>query len=127
MKPLGFPLLADENIQRDVILELIEQGKDICSIYDEDLTGASDLEVLRRAHSLGRVLLTHDSDFGALAIQAGEPVIGIIYIRPGHIEPSFVLETISAIEARDFDVQPPFIVVAERRQDIVRIRIRPVE
>jgi predicted nuclease of predicted toxin-antitoxin system len=124
MKPLGFPLLADENIHRDVVEALRAQSKDVVSVHDEKLTGQPDVAILRRARELGRVVLTHDSDFGQLAAQMGEPIVGIIYLRPGHISPAFVLQTIAAVESRADDVEPPFILVAERREDIVRIRVR---
>jgi predicted nuclease of predicted toxin-antitoxin system len=124
MNPLGFPLLADENIHAEVIQGLLDHGKDVRSLHDEGLTGAQDVEVLRRAHQLGRAVLTHDSDFGKLAVYAGEDLTGIIYIRPGHISPEFVLTTIAAIESRGDDVEPPFIVVADRKQDVVRVRVR---
>jgi hypothetical protein len=35
------------------------------------------------------VLLTHDIDFGGVAILAVEPYIGIVYRRPGHISAEF--------------------------------------
>jgi predicted nuclease of predicted toxin-antitoxin system len=126
MKPLGFPLLTDENIRSEVVDALRAQGKDIVSVHDEKLTGQPDVAILRRARELGRVMLTHDSDFGQLAVQAGEPIVGIIYLRPGHIAPAFVLQTIAAIESRGDEVEPPFILVAERRQDVVRVRVRRV-
>lgn len=83
-----------------------------------------DVEVLRHAHRQGRVVLTHDGDFGMLAYQGGEPLVGIIYLKPGHISPIFVLEMITAIEASSTDVDPPFVLVAERKDAMVRIRVR---
>ena len=127
MKPLGFPLLADENIHADVVDALRAQGKDIVSVHVENLAGRSDLDILRRARELARVVLAHDSDFGQLAVQMGEPIVGIVYLRPGHISPAFVLQTIAAIESRDDEVDPPFILVAERREDLVRVRVRRLE
>jgi predicted nuclease of predicted toxin-antitoxin system len=124
MKPLSFPLLADENIRPEVVQALRAQGKDIRTVHDEGLTGHPDIEILRRAHQLGRAVATHDSDFGRLAVLTGEPIVGIIYLRPGHIGPAFVLEAIAAIESLDEDVEPPFIVVSDRREDLVRIRVR---
>jgi predicted nuclease of predicted toxin-antitoxin system len=124
MKPLGFPLLADENIAPYVVEALAGQGKDIRSIHDEALTGGTDLAILRRARELGRVVLTHDSDFGRLAVDRGEDFVGIVYLRPGHLSVAFVLESVAAIEALDEEVSPPFIIVADRRGDVVRIRIR---
>jgi hypothetical protein len=63
-------------------------------------------------------VLTHDRDFGTLAIHAGEPYFGIVYLRPGHISAEFTWRTIAAIESTVESVEPPFIVVAERRGDI---------
>lgn len=123
-RPLDFPLLADENIRPDVVTALAGLGRDVRTVHDENLTGASDLEILRRARSLGRVVLTHDSDFGRLAVQGGEPILGIICLRPGHISPPVVLETLAAIDSLQHDVEPPFILVAARRGDDVRIRVR---
>jgi len=127
MKPLGFPLLVDENIHPDVVDALRAQGKDIITVHDENLTGQPDVAIVRRARELARVVLTHDRDFGQLAVQAGEPIVGIVYLRPGHISPQFVLQTIAAIESRPEEVEPPFILVAERREDLVRVRVRRVK
>jgi predicted nuclease of predicted toxin-antitoxin system len=68
--------------------------------------------------------MTHDSDFGKLAIQAGEPYTGILFLRPGHISPEFVLGALVALEASLITVTPPFIVVVERKDAQVRVRVR---
>ncbi|MDX2055598.1 MAG: DUF5615 family PIN-like protein [Polyangiaceae bacterium] len=124
MKPLEFPILTDENIDPELAERLKSAGRDVRSVHDEGLVGAPDVEILARAHSLGRVVLTHDSDFGGLAIQAGQPYVGIVYLRPGHIESSFVFEIIAALDSATVDLGRPFILVAERRGDAVRIRLR---
>ena len=126
MKPLDFPLLADESIAPDVVAALTAGGKDIRSIHDEGLTGATDRDILRHANGAGRVVLTHDSDFGRLVFQSAEPFVGVIFLRPGHISASVVLETIAGVGRLDEDVEPPFVLVAERREDTVRIRVRHV-
>ena len=124
MKPLELPLLADENIHPGVIAGLRKRGHDVRSVEDEALRGADDAAILRRAHASGRVVMTHDSDFGRLAIQAGEPYTGILFLRPGHISPEFVLSALAALEASAITVTPPFIVVVERKDDQVRVRVR---
>lgn len=63
-------------------------------------------------------------DFGRLAILQKEPVIGIVYLRPGHIDSRFTLATIRAILGADPDVDPPFILVAKRAGNRVTLRIR---
>jgi predicted nuclease of predicted toxin-antitoxin system len=106
MKPLDWPLLADENIHPEVIEDLRARGKDVRSILGIGV-GLQDIDVLRFATAERRVVLTHDSDFGTLAFSEGEPFVGIIYLRPGHISASFVLGTIRAIETADVDAEEP--------------------
>jgi predicted nuclease of predicted toxin-antitoxin system len=124
MSPLDFPLLADENIHPDVVAFLQQEGKDFQTVVGQGLIGQSDLIVLRRAHETGRVILTHDSDFGTLAVMQGEPFTGIIYLRPGHIRAEFTIETLKTVADRSPEVKPPFIVVAERSGQTVRLRVR---
>jgi predicted nuclease of predicted toxin-antitoxin system len=124
VNPLAFPLLADENIHPDVIAFLRQQGYDIQSVVEEGLVGQSDLDVLQSAHRQGRVVLTHDSDFGTLVVAREEPFSGIIYLRPGHIRPTFTIQTLETLAAQSLDVMTPFIVVAERREDSVQVRVR---
>ncbi len=123
MKPLAFSLLADENIHPVVISKLQEGGYEI-SALPQDKIGSSDQEVLELAYQAGRVILTHDSDFGWLAVVQSHPMIGIIYLRPGHIDASYTLDTLQALSNKDIDVHAPFIIVAERTGDIVNIRVR---
>jgi predicted nuclease of predicted toxin-antitoxin system len=123
MRPLDWPLLADENIHPDVVSKLGARGKDIRSIRERGF-GLDDRDVLRAAHAEGRVVLTHDADFGALAIRDGEPFTGLVYLRPGHRSPAFVLEMLAAIETAPLEVTAGFILVAERKADQVRLRLR---
>jgi predicted nuclease of predicted toxin-antitoxin system len=124
VKPLDFPLLADENIHPEVVRCLAEEGKDVTSVVAEGLNGEDDSVVLSFAYARGRVVVTHDADFGSLAVHRGEPFIGIIHLRPGHVRAAFVLESVAALASIDADVGPPFVVVAERRGASVRIRQR---
>ena len=123
MKALDFPLLADENVHPEVISFLRGLELDIVSIAEQGNFGLSDNEVLKQATDSDRVVLTHDSDFGGLALM-GAKFIGVIYLRPGHIRANFTIETLEAIQNRAPDVTPPFILVAERVGDTVRIRVR---
>ena len=94
------------------------------SVAEIGLAGASDVSILRRAMAEGRIALTHDRDFGTLAIQRGEPFVGIVYLRPGQVSPVHVLGMLDAINCSKFELIPPFLVVARRRGDTVRIRVR---
>ena len=80
----------------DVIVFLRETGSDVQSIFEQGKLGLPDTQVLQQATETGRVVLTHDSDFGGLALM-GTQFIGIMYIRPGHIRADFTIKTLEAI------------------------------
>lgn len=124
MKPFEFPLLADENVHPAVVAGLRARGAAVHTLAEVGLLGASDEGVLACALSRGQVVLTHDHDFGRLAIASGAQFCGIVFVRPGHIRADFVLETIDAARLAIGDVTPPFLVTVERRVDRVRIRVR---
>jgi predicted nuclease of predicted toxin-antitoxin system len=119
-----FKFLADEDFDPDVVVHLRASGWNVLTANEAKLLGKPDDALLKAAFLGGRVILTHDSDLGALAIVTKVPVIGILYIRPGHIESKFTIETFDVILQNDPDLQPPFILVAHRRGGEVTIRIR---
>ena len=80
MRALDYPLLADENINFQVIEFLRKGGLDVDSIAEQGKFGLSDAEVLQQATEAESVVLTHDSDFGGLALM-GAKFVGIIYLR----------------------------------------------
>ena len=123
MKALDFPLLADENVHPDVIVFLRKAGLDIESVAEQGKLVLPDTQILQQANEAGRVVLTHDSDFGVLALM-GAKFVGIIYLRPGHIRADFTIKTLQAIRNNAPEVTPPFILVAERTGDTVKIRVR---
>jgi predicted nuclease of predicted toxin-antitoxin system len=124
VKPFDFPLLTDENIAPDVAAGLRERGCDVRTVADETLIGAADKGVLECAVRGGRVVVTHDLAFGHAAIAAGAHFVGIVYLRPGHISSAFVLEIVDAVIRSSVDVEAPFVLVAERRDMTVRVRVR---
>ncbi len=124
MKPLDFPLLSDENIAPETVAGLRVRGCDVRTTGEEQLIGRPDVELLARAAAHGRVVITHDLAFGRSAIRGDAPFVGIIYLRPGHVSAAFVLAIVDALRVSPLEVQPPFIVVAERRETTVRVRLR---
>ena len=83
-----------------------------------------DKDVVDRAVQQGRVVVTHDLAFGHAAMTAGAPFVGIVDLRPGHISASFVLAVVDAVIQSSVDIAPPFVLVAERRETTVRVRVR---
>ncbi len=124
MKLDQFKLLTDENVHRNVVHWLRDRGFDVLDAVAAGLFGATDVELLHRAYAENRVVVTHDRDFGTLAVLAGETLVGIVYLRPGHMDPQFTIETVDAALRKGPEVSPPFILVVERRDDRLRMRIR---
>jgi predicted nuclease of predicted toxin-antitoxin system len=124
LKLRDFPLLTDENLDADVVAQLRQLGFDVLDVVQSGLQGAADVDLLRQAVANGRVVVTHDADFGKLAILQNEPLVGIVYLRPGHIDPKFTVATIQAVLTVDPELVPPFIAVAKRTADQVTIRVR---
>ena len=114
-------LLANENVPRLTVGALRAAGHDVLWART-DLAGSSDQEILSRAQAEGRILLTHDKDFGDLAFHAGLPATcGIILLRLTKLAPDAIVNrTIQVIASRS-DWAGNLSVVDERR-----IRMRPL-
>ena len=108
MKALDFPLLADENVHSDVIAFLRKIGLNVDSVAEQGKFGLPDIQVLQQATESNRVVLTHDSDFGGMAV-FGVTFTGIIYLRPGHIRADFTIKTLQAIRDNAPAVTPPWL------------------
>jgi predicted nuclease of predicted toxin-antitoxin system len=117
-------LLADENIHPLVIQFLLPLGCEVVDVYALGLAGQPDDAILRQAMRDTRIVLTHDRDFGRLAILGRQLLHGIVFLRPGHIDPQFTIASLEAINKHDFDLSPSFILVARRRGPHVQIRVR---
>ncbi len=121
---LRTPLLADENVDERVVVALRSRGYDVASIRERGQHGLDDASVLATATAEGRVVVTHDSDFGTLAVHRGEPFVGIVYVRPGDLRPAVVLEVLDVVASSGVDVSLGFIVVVERRGESTKVRLR---
>ncbi len=113
-----------QNIHGGVVAFLRGEGFPVIDIASLGLTGISDIAVLARATAEGRIVVTHDADFGTLAVAQGLPFIGIVYLRPGHVGPQFTIESLEQFLAADPDLHPPFVAVVKRMGDQIKIRIR---
>ena len=68
------PLVADMNIAVPIVQFLRAQGVDVVSAREEGWHRYEDRDILRQAHAMNRFVLTHDSDFGRLAVHRGQPI-----------------------------------------------------
>lgn len=116
--------LADANVDPAVVEMLRSRGHDAVHVREIDLARADDATILRRANADRRVVVTHDADFGRLAVVDRAPFLGVVFVRPGHIDPAFTMQTMDAVLAMRWPRGRRFLIVARRRGHLVAIRIR---
>ncbi len=124
MKFSTLRFITDENIDVEVKDFLREKGFDVFDIKEAKLFSLPDEAILARSFQEKRIVLTQDSDFGTLIFRDKKPFCGIVYIRPGHVSPNVHIETVEAVLNSDFDVNFPFMIVAENTELSVKIRLR---
>ncbi|HEY4688822.1 MAG TPA: DUF5615 family PIN-like protein [Anaerolineae bacterium] len=114
-------ILANENFPGDAVSALRQRGHDVAWVRT-DAPGSKDREVLARAQSEDRVLVTFDKDFGELAFrsrlsaQSGIVLFRIAVPSPDHL----VRVVVAAFESRT-DWNGHFAVVEDNR-----IRMTPL-
>jgi predicted nuclease of predicted toxin-antitoxin system len=108
-------ILADENFPRLIVEALRAAGHDVAWIRAE-APGSTDEQVLTRAGTDHRVLLTFDKDFGELALRRGlAGSQGIVLFRLPSGRPAEVMtRVVTAISSRE-DWTGHFSVVEEKR------------
>jgi predicted nuclease of predicted toxin-antitoxin system len=94
--------LADENFPFDAVEALRQADHDVAWIRT-DAPGIGDPEVLRRAQTEARILLTFDKDFGELVIRSQLPAsVGIILFRmPMTSGATIAQQVLAVISSRD--------------------------
>jgi predicted nuclease of predicted toxin-antitoxin system len=75
--------LADECVSARLVARLRESGADVLYVT-EFAPGTHDREIVGRASSGDRLLLTDDKDFGELIVRQRLPVPGIVLMRIGN-------------------------------------------
>ena len=117
-------LLVDQNLAARVATELRAAGHDAVHVSERGLSTADDDEVLALAVTEGRVLVSEDTDFGALLARSGSHVPSFVLIRAA--EPMTSSERATLLIANLPTVEPDLeagaIVVFARG----RVRVRPL-
>lgn len=98
-----------------VVRQLRTVGHDVLSILETE-PGIMDAVVLERAVETGRILITHDKDFGPLLLSASRVGAGAFLLRSVSVS----LCAAAILEHLD-QVQGNLIVVSDDR-----VRIRPL-
>ena len=114
-------ILANENFPGDAIAALRQGGHDVAWIRT-DAPGSSDRQVLARAETEDRVLITFDKDFGELAFRAKLPAsAGIILFRISAPSSAHVARVAVAALGSRTDWRGHFAVIED-----TRIRMTPL-
>ena len=119
-----FAFLTDENLSFRVVEWLRGNGFDVFDINAENLASSPDTKVMAIAERQKRVVITQDSDLATILFKKGLKNSGVIFLRPGHVKSETVIETLNYLFKTDFDVEIPFILVADNQGDIIKVRIR---
>lgn len=113
--------LADECCDAGLVDALRGDGHDVLYVA-ETLRGATDDEVLIRAFSEGRLLLTEDKDFGELVYRLRRPAHGIIVLRFGVAERHLKIPRMRDLLKNHADRLPGTFIVLESS----KVRFRPL-
>jgi predicted nuclease of predicted toxin-antitoxin system len=73
--------LADMGISPRVVAVLRERGHEAVHLQEQGLGKMPDRDILSKARAEGRVLLTHDLDFGELLAASGGTLPSVIIFR----------------------------------------------
>lgn len=112
--------IVDESAGAAVAAYLRNGGYDIVVVGD-DMPQALDADILARAASEGRVVLTNDKDFGELAFRSGQAHRGIVLFRLRDESAEARVGVLRLLLAHHPDqLENHFVVVTE-----TGVRIRP--
>jgi predicted nuclease of predicted toxin-antitoxin system len=125
MKLGDMHILSDENISPKLVKFLRHQGLDIIDVKEQEWQGKTDRELLEIAYKEERWVLTHDSDFGTLAIHEGMPFAGILFLRLGNLKAENVIQVCQKLLKQDLDYPRKGLVIVDENK--ARIRQSPIE
>ena len=118
--------LADMGISPRTVAFLRSQGHDAVHLRDQGLKRLHDSSILQKARKEGRILLTHDLDFGELLAAAGTALPSVILFRLQNMRPERVNDYLETIISRYAEsLQTGAIASVSERQ--IRIRHLPIK
>ncbi|MFL6194245.1 MAG: DUF5615 family PIN-like protein [Thermoanaerobaculia bacterium] len=105
-------LLADEGVDRQIILDLRAEGHEVLYIAELD-PGIDDVFVLERASRSGALLLTADKDFGELIYRQKRAPGGVVLLRLAGLPPEKKAQIVtSTLSDHGKEMEQAFSVIA---------------
>ena len=75
-------------LAQSTVAVLRAQGHDAVHLRDQGLQQLEDIEIVQKARAEGRVILTHDLDFGRIVALGGTRVPSVITFRLSECAPA---------------------------------------
>jgi len=127
MRIRDFPLLTDENIAPEIVAFLRGEEFDVVDVVENGWQGEDDGDILAKALAEGRVVISHDTDFGTLTLRDRFPFVSIIRLWPGHISSAETIASLQELLVEDPDLDMQFLIVVRLTSNGIRIRTRRVD
>jgi predicted nuclease of predicted toxin-antitoxin system len=118
--------LADMGLARSTVAFLRAQGHDAVHLRDQGLQRLGDREIVKKARAEGRVILTHDLDFGRIVAVSGDRVPSVITFRLGDMRPLQVNQYLATVLDR-FAEQLEMGALVSVTDGGIRVRSLPIE
>jgi predicted nuclease of predicted toxin-antitoxin system len=88
---------VDENLPQDVAMLLRENGYDAVSVFDQSLSGETDIVIFEVCQNEERVLVTLDLDFSNIQSYPPASANGMIVLRLGRQDKASVLDVMERL------------------------------
>ena len=117
--------LADMAISLSTVAWLRDQGHDVTHLREEGLQRAEDSDVLEKARTEDRILLTLDLDFGYLMAISGQSLPSMVIFRLGNESAEVVTQRLTdTLTVCISDLEQGAIATVS--EDKIRVRHLPI-
>jgi predicted nuclease of predicted toxin-antitoxin system len=117
--------LADMGLAQSTVAFLRAEGHDAVHLRDQGLQQSEDIEIVQKARAEGRVILTHDLDFGRIVALGGTRVPSVITLRLSDMRPNQVNQYLIAVLER-FTEQLEMGALVSVTDGGIRVRSLPI-
>jgi predicted nuclease of predicted toxin-antitoxin system len=118
--------LADMGLAQSTVAFLRARGHDAVHLRDQGLQQLEDPEIIQKARAEGRVILTHNLDFGRIVALGGARVPSVITFRLSDMRPIQVNQYLIAVLDR-FTEQLEMGALVSVTDGGIRVRLLPIE
>ena len=110
--------LVDESTGKLLGLLLVDAGYDVTFVGDWK-PGAIDKDVLKKAYTENRIIITDDKDFGELVFRQGQKSKGVILLRTKTSNPNVRFSILNRL-IKTVDLSNKFIVIRKEAIKMVK-------